>query len=48
MLLYAGAVTLAVEGEALCTVRAGEAVPAHGPMAWDSWERVRKLYCILR
>jgi len=28
----------------------GEAVlvPAETPMAWDSRERVRKLYCILR
>ncbi|SEP38737.1 cupin domain-containing protein [Pseudomonas sp. Snoq117.2] len=50
MLLYAGSVTLAVEGEAPCNVRAGEAVlvPAETPMAWDSRETVRKLYCILR
>lgn len=50
MLLYAGAVTLAVEGEAPCTVNVGEAVlvPAETAMAWDSRERVRKLYCILR
>lgn len=50
MLLYAGAVTLTVEGEAPCSVRAGEAVlvPAATPMAWDSRETVRKLYCILR
>ena len=50
MLLYAGAVTLAAGGEAPCTINAGEAVlvPAETPMAWDSRERVRKLYCILR
>lgn len=50
MLLYAGAVTLAVAGETPCRVRAGEAVlvPAETPMAWDSRETVRKLYCILR
>lgn len=38
MLLYAGAVTLTVEGEAPCTVNAGEAVlvPAATAMAWDS------------
>ncbi|MDR6236883.1 cupin domain-containing protein [Pseudomonas oryzihabitans] len=50
MLLYAGAVTLAVAGEVPCHVRAGEAVlvPAEIPMAWDSRETVRKLYCILR
>jgi len=49
MLLYAGAVTLTVEGEAPCTVRARDAVlvPAQTLMAWDSRERVRKLYCIL-
>ncbi|KTT40146.1 hypothetical protein SB5_08235 [Pseudomonas oryzihabitans] len=50
MLLYAGAVTLAVAGEVPCHVRAGEAVlvPAETLMAWDSRETVRKLYCILR
>lgn len=49
MLLYAGAVTLTVAGEAPCQVRAGEAVlvPADTAMAWDSRETVRKLYCIL-
>ncbi|MDT3721651.1 cupin domain-containing protein [Pseudomonas oryzihabitans] len=49
MLLYAGAVTLTVEGGASCQVNAGEAVlvPADTPMAWDSRETVRKLYCIL-
>ncbi|KUM42984.1 cupin domain-containing protein [Pseudomonas sp. EpS/L25] len=50
MLLYTGAVTLTVEGDASCQVNAGEAVlvPADTPMAWDSRETVRKLYCILR
>ncbi|KTT11005.1 hypothetical protein NS2R_16445 [Pseudomonas oryzihabitans] len=49
MLLYAGSVTLAVEGETPCEVQASEAmlVPAQTLMAWDSRETVRKLYCIL-
>ncbi len=48
--MIGGAVSLAAPGRAPCHVRAGEAVlvPAETTMAWDSQERVRELYCILR